>query len=269
MKDAIRKRHSVRSYLNKPLTKEDKAIVTNILKRIENQKGPFGHTVDFFFVDNGSDKQTKIGTYGFIKNPPSFIGGVVKNSFYGLIDFGFLMEQTILELTNHNLGTVWLGGTYNRSDFNVNVNTDEIIAAVTPVGYATSKSIRERIIRRVSKGDKRKPFDELFFSVDDSNPIDETHPFYAYLKAIQLAPSASNKQPWRIVIDGTTFHFYLARTPNYGKVLKFDIQVIDIGIALSHLYLTLKEDGHSVAFNQLNPKLDLNYEYMISLKIKA
>ena len=66
---------------------------------------------------------------------------------------------------------------------------------------------------------------------------------------VRLAPSASNKQPWRIVKDGDLFHFFLQRTPGYResmlkKVLGiFDLQRVDMGIALCHFDLTMKELG--------------------------
>ena len=218
-------------------------------------------------MDNGTSNQSRIGTYGFIKHPPHFFGGVVNNTKEGMVDFGFLMEQVILRLTKRGLGTVWLGGTYHRSDFDVEVASDEILAAVSPVGYPAERSMRERVIRKVAKGDTRKPFDELFFQNRELSNIEEDHKYLSYLEAIQVGPSASNKQPWRVVVIGDTFYLYLARTPNYGTVLKFDIQAIDMGIALSHLYLSLQEDGYNPQFEFDNPQLPLDWEYIVSVSV--
>ena len=33
------------------------------------------------------------------------------------------------------------------------------------------------------------------------------------LEMVRIAPSASNKQPWRVVRDGPAWHFYCQRTP--------------------------------------------------------
>ncbi len=266
MYKAIEIRKSIRSYEKKPLSNKDKEKVSKIIKLVENKKGPFNNSAHFFFIDN-NEKKKKIGTYGFIKNPPSFIGGVVENNLKGMVDFGFLFEEVILRLTEANLGTVWLGGTYKRSDFDVEVSDNEIIAAVSPVGYPTKKSIREKIIRKASKANKRKPFNELFFLGEKLQPIDENHKYYQYLKAIQLAPSASNKQPWRVVLIDNAFHFFLKRTKGYGDKLKIDIQAIDIGIALSHLCLTLKEDNLSFKFINNKPSNLENCEYILSVQI--
>jgi hypothetical protein len=66
---------------------------------------------------------------------------------------------------------------------------------------------------------------------------------------VRWAPSASNKQPWRIVKDGNLWHFYLQRTRSYppslaSKLLKIaDLQRVDMGIAMCHFDLTAKELG--------------------------
>jgi len=57
---------------------------------------------------------------------------------------------------------------------------------------------------------------------------------------VRIAPSASNKQPWRIVKIEGAWHFFLERTKGYGdgiifKLLKLaDIQRLDMGIAMCH-----------------------------------
>jgi len=58
------------------------------------------------------------------------------------------------------------------------------------------------------------------------------------------APSASNKQPWRIVRAQNNFHFFLSRTPGYGGFApNVDIQRLDMGIAMAHFELRSREAG--------------------------
>jgi nitroreductase len=266
MREAIEKRVSVRSYLKKALSVTDMTKVTEILEFVEAKKGPFSHQVKFFFVDNNQDGK-KIGTYGFIKNPPTFIGGVVENTLEGLVDFGFLFEEVILRLTSEGFGTVWLGGTFDRTDFDVEVKEGEVIACVSPVGYSADKSIREKVVRKFAKADQRIPFDELFFLGKELQKVNRNHPYYHILRAVQIAPSASNKQPWRIVFEDDAFHLYLKRTKGYGNLMKMDIQAVDIGIALSHLVLSLNEDGQGVEYIVKKPFDMQDCLYILSVKI--
>ena len=65
-----------------------------------------------------------------------------------------------------------------------------------------------------------------------------------------MGPSATNKQPWRIVRRGADWHFYLLRTKGYGKGSPFfkllriaDLQRVDLGIAMCHFELVAREAG--------------------------
>ena len=271
MIDAIKKRTSVRTYQKKALLKDDEKKVLKIIEEVSLIKGPFGYTVDFFFYETPKmgDLKSQIGTYGFIKNYKSFIVGKTQNLFEAIIDFGYIFECLILKLTEINLGTCWLGGTFNRSVFDQVRLPHEVVPAITPVGYPNEKkSVHEKIVRRASQGDLRKPFEELFFHKSFYEPLHESHPFSPYLELIRIAPSASNKQPWRCIVDGNDVHFYLQRTKDYGKSLPYDIQALDIGIALFHFVAGLIEsnkDYEMIYHKDLNPKQEL--VRIISVKI--
>ena len=55
---------------------------------------------------------------------------------------------------------------------------------------------------------------------------------------VRLAPSASNKQPWRIIRENNIFHFFIKRSRIPGYL---NIQYIDIGISLCHFELAASE----------------------------
>ncbi|NJO68342.1 MAG: hypothetical protein HC830_02860 [Bacteroidetes bacterium] len=163
----IRKRISVRSYKNEKLTSELINQIQEILRA--NSTGPFGNNVTFHLVEKSWARENsgvKIGTYGFISGAGYFIAGEIRNNNYCFEDYGFLFENVILKLTELNLGTCWLGGTFKRSDFAEVLGTDPdlIIPAITPVGFASDKkTIRENIIRWGAKSDNRKPWKELYY----------------------------------------------------------------------------------------------------------
>lgn len=164
--EQIEQRLSVRTYQNRPLNHEDQIKINQILNQNKNCIGPFGSSIHPFFVAENTDKeQEKIGTYGFIKNAPSFFGATTKNSKNELIDFGYIFEKVILELTQHNFGTVWLGGTFHRSQFSHYISNDLFIPAISPVGYEDNKSITEKMIRIAAKSDRRKKLVSLFLLI--------------------------------------------------------------------------------------------------------
>jgi nitroreductase len=71
---------------------------------------------------------------------------------------------------------------------------------------------------------------------------------------VRLAPSASNRQPWRIVRDRQTgdFHFFLRRDAGYGRQLRWlkvlDLQMVDMGIAACHFQLAAAGIGMSAVW---------------------
>jgi nitroreductase len=257
MIEAMNNRISIRTYKKTPLTQQDLSKVEQIMKEIELEKGPFGNHISTFFYNSSyvdKDVDVKIGTYGFIKNAPHFIGGITKNSFQHIVDFGFIFEKLILRLTELELGTVWLGGTFNRKALNHIIADDEIIPALTAVGYKSQKTtLRDKTTRHLAKSNHRKPVEDLFFEQTIETPIHLNHRLIEHLQHVRFAPSASNKQPWRLIIQNDSIDFYLQRNKNYAQILPFDIQALDIGIAICHFTLSL-EDKH-IEYVYTNKKL--------------
>lgn len=226
---------------------------------------------DYAFPIIDTDVEGKVGTYGIISGANTYICGVVKKDKPDLILLGYLFEKIILFATSLELGTCWLGGTFKRSDFaeKAELNEGESFICATPVGYAAEKkSIKDRGIRRMAKSDQRKDFKEIFFD-KDLNPLnkEELGVYGKALEMVRIGPSASNKQPWRIVKDDNLYHLYLERTPDYAKDLGYDIQLLDMGIAKYHFEITLKENGGDGSWNKLDdyPKYE-NMEYIATWK---
>ena len=221
------------------------------------QAGPFGTQARFEFIAaNERDRRElkSLGTYGFIKGATAFIVGAMGDEKKGLEDFGYLMEHVILFATDVGLGTCWLGGTFTKSSFakKISRKEGELVPAVTSVGYIAKEPRRiEKILRRGAGGDRRLPWESLFFDRGFGAPLahQDAREYVAPLEMVRLAPSASNKQPWRVVKDRDAWHFYLQRTPGYRdkRLVRLftvaDLQRIDMGIAMSHFELTAREVG--------------------------
>ena len=112
-------------------------------------------------------------------------------------------------------------------------------------------------MRKGVKADSRLAFGELFFegAFDRSLTEDTAGKLAGALEAVRLAPSAVNKQPWRVVVCGEKVHFYEKRSRGYVSDNGWDIQKIDMGIALCHFELAAKECGLDAAFELSDPSL--------------
>ena len=274
MIDVINRRVSVRTYSDQAIEAEKKQKMLDHLNSVN--KGPFGNKVRFVMIDltDAERSETKsLGTYGFISGAKQYVVGAVKGSPGAMEDLGYCFEKVILAATRLDLGTCWLGGTFNRASFarRMKVSDDEIVPAISPIGYACDKrTVRERLLRRIAGSDQRKPWEELFFDGGMNTPLarGSVGKYAAVLDCVRFGPSASNSQPWRIVRQSgqSAFHFYLKRRWGYDKFnARIDLQRVDMGIAMCHFEVAAKEIGIAGRWVAANPGLEVgDVEYIIS-----
>lgn len=277
--DLIRERYSCRSYTSEPVSPKDLSVLEAFLP--EEAYGPFDSQCRFELITATDERRAelkKLGTYGLIKNPAGYIAGAVVPAELSHEDFGYITEKIILKITDLGLGTCWLGGTLRRSSFaeKMRLSDDEIMPAVVALGYIASKrTLREGISRAVAKSDHRRYWGSIFFDGTPENPLDENDAgeYTEALHMLRIAPSASNRQPWRVIKDRNKFHFYLLRDPKYTQQLKKvraeDLQRVDMGIALCHFELSAREAGLDGTWQKNTP--DIHYEdaeHIITWKCK-
>jgi nitroreductase len=253
----ITRRFSCRTYIDKPIQDKQKTLLDVFIS--ENKTGPFNTTPRFQLIAAKTEDYEALkglGTYGFIKGASGFIiGSTARDLDYNLEDYGYVMERIILFATSIGLGTCWLGGSFNKSTFSqkISAKQDEFVPAVAAIGnIASKKRFFDKAIRWSAKATKRKHWDKLFFqeTFDDILLPETIGSFSVPLDMVRLAPSASNRQPWRIIKekDHNVFHFFLQRTKNYyernKKMFKMaDLQRVDMGIAMCHFELPCNELG--------------------------
>jgi len=264
--ELIKTRRSSRTY-------ETRAIMDSTLKELSDYLASLNLEAKikarFLVTSTTETSGKKMGTYGIISGASTFIIGMLDKEENDASAFGYLFEKIILKATDLGLQTCWLGGTFKKSDFEkiANIGENEKIVIVSPIGYKKEKQrMLESAMRRFAGSDNRKPWSELFFKETIASPLptEDAGEFSVPLEMVRLGPSASNKQPWRIIIVGDVFHFFLCRTKGYWKT-DFDIQKNDIGIAMCHFELSSRELGLKGSWQKLNDVAVPNeWEYISS-----
>jgi len=274
--EIIRDRYSCRRYETKPIDSGKKDELEKILNK--KHESPFNSEIRFQLIstkDDDSGELKGLGTYGTIKNPAGYIAGAVSDSDNAMVDFGYAMEKIILHATDLELGTCWLGGTFRRSSFagRISLKKNEIMPAVTTLGNILKKPAMKD--GGVISPRPRKEWDEIFFENNFTTALTEIDAgdYKDVLEMVRLAPSASNKQPWRILKDKNinTYHFFLTRNKGYTRTLKFlklaDLQRLDIGIAMCHFELAAEESGLKGTWEKTSSSAKINkkeFEYIAS-----
>lgn len=265
MIEAIKTRRSVRTFDGRMIDDELKQKILSYAQHIEN---PFNIPVEFKFLDANE--------YGLVcpvvNGTDLYVGGKVKNIPYASVAFGYSFECFVLYAQSLGLGTVWLGGTMNRTAFEnaMDLDENEMMPCASPVGYVAKKmSMRESMMRKAIKADERLPFEELFYDETQNIPLtkERAGDWKEPLEMVRHAPSAVNKQPWRAIVKDNVIHFYLKRSKGLEKERDLDMQMIDMGIALCHFKLGAEEYNLNIEFMQTDPNLSSDMEYIASYKM--
>lgn len=251
--EAVKQRISVRSYAPKGISDEVRSELEKYC--YEKGGGPFEAEVRFQLLDLEplcAAELRSLGTYGVIKGARHYILAAVKPGKGALEDLGYRMEKIILKATALGLGTCWLGGLFKRSAFaaRMDLAEDEFMPAIAAIGYPLSEiSPADRLIRFSAGSQKRKPWSGLFFKADGRTPLTEREAgeLGNALEAVRMGPSASNRQPWRVIRDNEgRYHFYLKENKFFNRLTgKNSLQNIDMGIAMCHFDLVACEQGIS------------------------
>lgn len=209
------------------------------------------------------EAEGKLGTYGFIKGARTYFAMSSGNSAQDKVLAGFQFENTVLECTRMHLGTCWIGGTFSQGAFqkafdlaDPNAASSAEVNIISPVGLPTEKSrFAERIMRRISAADTRKPFEELFSGIEPPTParlkpiMTESNlikcsfaeTIATALECVRRAPSSTNSQPWGADVtmaengSSATVSFH---TRKIGKLTPFDM-----GIAYHHFFVACRQLG--------------------------
>lgn len=259
-------RKSVRTYDGRNLTAEDREKLEACAKAASN---PFGIQVDFVFMD--AEK------YGLsspvLTGEKLYVAGMVDKVPYSDVAFGYSMEALVLYAWSLGIGTVWIGGTMKRENFEKAAGLTEgrRMPCISPLGYpAAKRAIKETLMRKGVKADDRKPAGELFFDGDWETPLAESGAVRRALELVRWAPSAVNKQPWRIIRKDGAYHFYLRHDKGYVSDETGDMQKIDMGIALYHFVRGLEEEGLAPAVTAADPFISAadGMEYIATVELK-
>ena len=262
----IKGRKSVRTFDGNPVSTKDRERLEKYLPTITN---PFGIPVRFVLLDAESHGLSS----PVLSGETLYAAGIIGKTPCADVAFGYAFEKLVLYAWSLGIGTTWIGGTMKRELFEraAGLSQGEMMPCVTPLGYpANKRSIRETVMRKGVGADSRMPAEKIFFDGewDHALPAAEQAAIADLIEMVRWAPSAVNKQPWRIIVSGRDFHFYEKRDKGYISEKTGDLQKIDVGISLCHFMMGMEEHGDNPGLIIDNPGLDVpeNVEYIATVR---
>lgn len=228
MREAIINRISRRTYLQIPIAAELKEKICAEIDELNRETG-----LSFLFVEDASEAFSSMRkSYGLFSGVRSVLVLKGAEDIPDLAEkIGYYGERLILDVTDMELGTCWVGGTFDRRQFEIPAG--EKMMCVVPVGYVKEPSLKEKLVRSTLSR-KRKPVAQRMCGYEKA-------PAWAIaaMEAVRLAPSAVNSQkPVFTYADGAV-----------TAAVKEDhvMDLIDLGIAKLHFSV---EAGGQFEFGQ-------------------
>lgn len=257
--EVIRGRKSFRTFDGRMVSDEDRERISSYAAAIRN---PYGIPVEFVMLDAEEHGLSS----PVIRGERLYIAAKVPRVDHCEEAYGYSFEMMVLYAWSLGVGTTWMGGTLNRELFEKAANTggDEFMMIASPLGYPSpDRSDVDVRLRSKVRGDERLPASELFYENDFSSPLNSGED---WAEAVRWAPSAANLQPWRIVISGSVYHFYEKHCLGYTRQMGWDVQKIDLGIALCHF---MKVAGGRLLIEDPGIAVEEDMEYIASVDKRA
>ena len=169
-REVIATRKSIRSYSDKDI-EEDK--FTKIFEAAQRAPSWANKQCWSYILVKDKEKIKKLASgliNSWMKHAKAIIvacgdpkkSGAKNGMDYYLVDVAISMEHLVLAATDLGLGTCWIGGFDEKKVKQILDIPENIkVIALTPLGYPTDETIRNKFIKKLIGSNKRKPLEEM------------------------------------------------------------------------------------------------------------
>ena len=206
IKEAILNRHSVRTYLDKPLEQDVIEKLRAIIDRCNEESGLHIQLV----LNEPKAFNSAMAHYGNFSGVTNYLALIGKKGPDFEEKCGYYGEQIVLEAQRLGLNTCWVALTYKKIPSAFVVNKGEKLAVVIALGYGATQG----------KQHKSKSISEVSNCTDDSPEW-----FRNGVECALLAPTAVNQQKFFFTLEGDKVSTKVGRA--------FCVKM-DLGIAKYH-----------------------------------
>lgn len=215
--EAIAQRKSRRSYLATPIEDYKLDAIQDLIEKYNKDAN-----LSIRIIKDGSEAFNGIKkSYGLFSGVKTLIALIGKKADIHLKEkIGYYGELLVLEATKFNLGTCWVGGTFDSKSGIFTTMEDELLVLVITIGNVAEATLKEKLMHKIATR-KTKALNE-FYTAD--LPVPKW--FVNGLEAVQKAPSAQNRQLVKFQYKEDEIRAFVEGS------YKFDL--IDLGIAKAH-----------------------------------
>lgn len=205
IREAIRARHSVRKYLDMPITGEMKEKLETLIRECNEESGLHIQLV----LNDAECFRTLLAHYGWFENVNNYVAIVGSKELPDLEEKGgYYGQKIVLAAQQEGLNTCWVAGTYKKGKCRAEKAADEKIICVIAIGYGENQGTKH----------KSKPLAKLCSVKEEDMP----GWFRNGVKGAMMAPTAMNQQKFTISLeDGEA-----VITAGRGPMTKIDLGIV-------------------------------------------
>lgn len=205
IREAIRARHSVRKYLDIPITGEMKEKLEALIRECNEESGLHIQLV----LNDAECFRTLLAHYGWFENVNNYVAIVGSKELPDLEEKGgYYGQKIVLAAQQEGLNTCWVAGTYKKGKCRAEKAADEKIICVIAIGYGENQGTKH----------KSKPLAKLCSVKEEDMP----GWFRNGVKGAMMAPTAMNQQKFTISLeDGEA-----VITAGRGPMTKIDLGIV-------------------------------------------
>lgn len=216
LSEAIKIRHSVRSYSDRPIEGETEKELRSFIEQCNRESG-----LNIQLCSNEPKAfSTLMAHYGSFQNVKNYIALIGKKGDNLSETCGYYGEKIVLRATQLGLNTCWVALTFSRGKTACSIRNGEKLVCVIAIGYGSTKGASR----------KTKSIDQLCSTPADARP----DWFIRGMEAVQLAPTAMNQQKFLFSLNGNV----VAAKAMFGAYTK-----LDLGIAKYHFEIGAGPEG--------------------------
>jgi len=216
---AIDLRRSRRKYLEKAV---EPAVAAQLNAFAKEYAQAADARIELVF-DNGKAFDGLRKTYGLLTGVRHYAGLIgPKDDVLAQERLGYYGELFLLQAVALGLGTCWVEGSFDRNGCPFELAEDEQLYCTIAFGHcAEEENFRERMIQSITHR-KTKRAEDMMSATGEVPDW-----FMAGMRAVERAPSAVNKQPWRFTHKDGITSAELVNSKSW----------VDLGIAKLHFML--------------------------------
>lgn len=203
IQEAIRTRHSVRSYQVKNIEGEVKDELIAYINMCNKESGLHMQLI----LNEAKCFDSKMAKYGGFKNVLNYIAVVGDKNLDLKEKCGYYGEKVVLKAQQLGLNTCWVALTFNKSQKSYKMNENEKLYVMIVIGYGETKG-KPHNCKEISK----------VMKVDGQAP----KWFKDGVDAALLAPTALNQQKFKFILQNNK----VEAKAGFGPYVKMDLGIV-------------------------------------------